>query len=104
MRVTLDIDSNYDSVLTFTCVGINKANGNNITISGIDLAKTNHAVVDDTGKLTVYNTKICNTRADKIRNMSDEELAKFMEKHDTNTWKYGYWTYDEILKYLIEEV
>lgn len=104
MRVTLDIDNNYDSVLTFTCVGINNERGNNITIRAIDLAKTNHAVVDDAGKVTVYNTKICNTRADKIRNMSDEELAKFMEKHDTNTCNDGYLTYEEILKYLKEEV
>lgn len=51
MRVTLDIDSNYDSVLTFTCVGINKVHGNNITIRAIDLAKYNHAVIDSAGKI-----------------------------------------------------
>lgn len=104
MRVILDIDGNYDSMLTFTCVGVNKRNGNNATVNAMDLGEYNHAVIDSTGELTVYNTKICNTRADKIRNMSDEELAKFMEKHDTNTCKDGYLTYDEILKYPKEEV
>jgi VIT1/CCC1 family predicted Fe2+/Mn2+ transporter len=44
------------------------------------------------------------TNSDKIRSMSDEELADWIVKHDNKTNENGYWTREMILEYMKSEV
>jgi len=44
------------------------------------------------------------TNADRIRAMSDEELAEWINKHDCHTNLYGYDTKEAILDWLKQEV
>jgi len=44
------------------------------------------------------------TNADRIRAMTDEELAEWINKHDCHTNLYGYDPKDAILDWLKEEV
>lgn len=44
------------------------------------------------------------TNADRIRAMTDEELAKWISKHDCHTILYGYDTKEAILDWLKQEV
>ena len=44
------------------------------------------------------------TNADRIRAMSDEELAEWISKHDCHTNLYGYDPKDTILEWLKQEV
>ena len=44
------------------------------------------------------------TNPDRIRSMTDEELAEWINKHDCNTNLYGYDPKDAILDWLKEEV
>ena len=44
------------------------------------------------------------TNADRIRQMTDEELAEWIAKHDCKTNLYGHWPKDAILDWLKQEV
>ena len=44
------------------------------------------------------------TNADRIRAMTDEELAEWISKHDCNTNRYGYDPKDAVLAWLKEDV
>lgn len=43
------------------------------------------------------------TNGDRIRAMTDEELAEWLHNRQTRTWLYGTWSKDALLDWLKEE-
>lgn len=44
------------------------------------------------------------TNADRVRSMTDEELAKWLNDRQAKTWYYGTWSKDAWLDWLKQEV
>jgi flagellar basal body rod protein FlgC len=72
------------------------------TIFGMAV-KVDNALPNDYDFIMQYEPPKPQTNADRIRAMSDEELAEWLNERQAKTWYYGTWSKDAWLDWLKQE-